>query len=75
MVGRRKRMVILTIQGIGALLRDYLGDNMPEDAVGVGIEINPQENGRLALVMESPSIPDNAKPLFVNFNLKKVYAL
>lgn len=75
MTGRRKRMVILTIPTIGALLRDYIGDNMPPDAHAVGIEINPQEQGRLAVVMESDNIPDNAKPVFVHFDLKRVYSI
>jgi hypothetical protein len=68
-------MVILTIQTIGALLRDYLGDHMPEDAIGVGLEINPQENGKLAMVMSSPAIREGAKDINAHFHLKRVHTV
>jgi hypothetical protein len=70
----RKRMVILTIDTMGELLKDYLGgDNVPTDAVAQRLLINPQENGKLALELASPNIKRDAKPIYVNFDIKRIY--
>lgn len=74
MTARRKRMVILTIPTIAALLKDYVGNGVPDDAVGVGLEINPQENGRLAVVLDVPSLTQDPKDIYVHFDLKRVYS-
>jgi len=72
----KKRMVILTIDTLGELLKDYIGaSNVPTDAVAQRLMINPQENGRLALEIASPNIKRDAKPIYVNFQIKRTYSV
>ncbi len=72
----KRRQVILTLDTLAELLKDYIGENIiPKDSVAQRLLINPQENGRLALEIASPSIKPDAKPIFVNFNLKRVYSV
>lgn len=74
MAQAKDRMVILTIDTIGELLKDYVGaHNVPIDAVAQRLLINPQDNGKLALELASPSIKADAKPIYVNFDIKRVY--
>lgn len=74
MAQAKKRMVILTMDTIAELIKDYLGaSNVPTDAVAQRLLINPQENGKLALEIASPNIKADAKPIYVNFNIKRIY--
>lgn len=76
MAQSRDRMVILTIDTIGELLKDYVGENnIPVDAVAQRLLINPQDNGKLALELASPNIKADAKPIYVNFDIKRVYSV
>lgn len=76
MAQTRKRMVILTIDTMAELLKDYLGEGVvPRDAKALTLQINPQENGKLALVLDSPSIKPNAPDIFVHFDLKRIFAV
>ena len=76
MAQSRDRMVILTIDTIGELLKDYVGaNNIPTDAVAQRLLINPQDNGKLALELASPNIKADAKPIYVNFDIKRVYSV
>lgn len=72
---RRKRMVILTVETIGELLRDYLGDVIPRDARSLRLEFCPKENGKLALVYEGDSIKPDAKDVIAYFDLKRMYSV
>ena len=72
----KRRQVILTLDTLCELLKDYIGDNtIPSDAMAQRLLINPQENGKLALEIASPSIKVDAKPIFVNFDLKRIYSV
>ncbi len=72
----QRRQVIITIDSLGELFKDYLGEGViPADAVAQRLMINPLENGKMALEVASPSIPDNAKDIRVNFQLKRVYTV
>lgn len=72
----QRRQVIITIDSIGELLKDYLGEGVvPADAVAQRLMINPLENGKIALELASPSIKANAKDIRVSFELKRVYSV
>lgn len=74
MAQTRNRRVILTIDSIGRLLMDYIGNsNIPVGAKPVRLMVNPQEQGRLCVVVDHPDIPENAKDIFVHFDLKRIY--
>lgn len=74
MAQAKRRMVILTIETITELIKDYLGSGtVPVDAVGQRLLINPRENGKLALEVASPNIKADAKPIYVNFDIKRIY--
>lgn len=76
MAQTRKRMVILTIDTMAELIKDYVGDGViPRDAKALTLQISPQENGRLALVLDSPNIKPNAPDIFVHFDLKRIFAV
>lgn len=68
-------MVIMTIETIGELLKDYLGSTLPADAKSLRLEFSPKENGKLALVYESDQIPRDAKDIVVYFDLKRIYGV
>lgn len=68
-------MVIITLDTLACLLIDYLGGVVPEDAKPVSLQTNPQEQGKLAIVVESPNIPANAKDIIVYFDLKRIFSV
>lgn len=74
MAQTRNRRVILPIDSVGRLLLDYIGNsNIPPDAKPTRLMINPQEQGKLCVVVEHPDIPANAKDIIVYFDLKRIY--
>lgn len=76
MAQSRDRMVILTIDTLANLLVDYLGkSNLPEGATPVSLQINPRENGKLALLVEHPLIQHGAGDILADFDLKRVYTV
>jgi hypothetical protein len=69
-------MIIVTLDTICELLKDYLGpEYVPSDARATRLLINPQEEGRLALEIMSPDIKPNDKPLFAHFDIKRNYTV
>lgn len=72
----RTRGVILTIDTIAELFKDYIGgEDVPEDAMAVKLMFKPTEQGKLALLMVSDSFPADAAPLQATFNLKRLYSV
>ena len=72
----RKRMVIVTLDTLAELLKDYLGeDYIPSDAKATRLMVNPQEQGKLALEVTSPNINYNDKDVFAHFDLKRIYSV
>lgn len=69
----KTRMVILTLPTLGALIRDYLGDQVPDDAVAVQMLVNPRENGKLGFVLSSPSLKAGQEPKRVMFDIRRNY--
>lgn len=73
---RRQRMIVVTLDTLAELLKDYLGpDYLPADARATRLLVNPQENGKLALEVMSPGIKPDAKPLFAHFDIKRNYII
>lgn len=76
MAQARKRMVIVTLDTIAELIKDYVGEsNIPADARAYRLLTNPQERGKLAIDLTSLSIPRDAKDMFVNFDIKRVFSV
>lgn len=71
----KQRMVILRIDDVMALVKDYAKGEIPQDAMPVQFRLNKAEGGKLALEIESGEIPQGAKPLEVRFNLKRIFGL
>lgn len=73
---RRKRMLVITLDTLAELLKDYLGpEYIPADARATRLLVNPQEEGRLALEVMSPEIKPDAKPLYAHFDIKRTYSV
>lgn len=72
---RRKRMVILTVDTIGALLRDYIGEAIPQTATSLRLEFSAKDNGKLAIIFEDDNIAENSQDIYTHFDLKRVYTI
>lgn len=68
-----RRMVILRIDDLVALLRDFT--HLPSDVRAVKLMVNPQEQGKIGVVVESDEIKHGAAPLHIHFDLKRVYSV
>lgn len=70
------RQVIVTVESILALLKDYCGEEeIPEDAKVVGFKYKPTELGRFAIVIESPRLKYGVKPIEVRVDNKRIYGV
>jgi len=49
----RERFVIVTIDTIVELLKDYCGQDIPADAMPLRLLLRPEEKGRLAIELTS----------------------
>lgn len=72
----RKRIIIIPIDSIVALFKDYLGqDVIPRNAMPVKLQYNPALSGMFAVVVDSPDIPRDAPAAVANFKLKRMFAV
>jgi hypothetical protein len=71
------RFVILTIDTITALIYDYAGEalNLPDDIKPIKFRINPTNNGKLELMLESETWEKDQSPEEIKFEIKRVYGL
>ena len=71
-----KRKIIVPIDSIMALLKDYTKDtgDIPADTMPLSLMVNPAEKGMFAIQAESPSWKDDT-PIRINFDIKRVYSL
>lgn len=73
----RQRHIILTIDTISELFKDYIDneDDLPADAQPVRMLIQPAENGKLAIEFQSDHLKPGSNPLSVSFQLKRMYSV
>ena len=71
----RERYVVVTIDTIVELLKDYCGEDIPTDAMPLRLLLRPEEKGRLAIELISDSFKPDSPSLVVNFRNKRVFAV
>ncbi len=72
----KPRYIILTIDTITELLKDYVGgEDIPSDAQPLKLMLNPSEKNKIAIVMDSDSWKEGMAPLDVKFKIKRVYGI
>lgn len=70
----KRRRCILTIDSIVALFKDYLTEeDMPTTVVPIKLMVNPKEVGKLAILAESLDWPQDAPPLQIHFDIRRIY--
>ncbi len=70
------RMVILPIDTINALFKDYCGQlGYPKDALAVRLQYKPTEMGKLALVIESDEFTGPQTPEQIKFDIRRFYGV
>lgn len=72
----KSRFVVVTIDTIAEIIRDYVADesDIPADAMPVSMQINPI-NKKLAITFVSDNWKEQPAPLAVNFDIKRIYAV
>lgn len=69
----RMRMIVCQLDDICRLFADYCGmTGFPEDARAVRLMVK-EGSKKLALVVESPSIPSGAPPEEIRFEIKRMF--
>jgi hypothetical protein len=72
----RPRYIILTIDTITELIKDYVGlDELPADARAISIQMRPTDGGKLAIDMISDTWTQEQDPIDVNFKIKRMYGV
>lgn len=72
----RPRYIVLTIDTICELLKDYVGgEDIPQDAQPLKLMLNPQEQNKIAIVMDSDTWKEGLPPLDVKFKIKRVFSV
>ena len=71
-----QRMVIVTVDTLVEILKDYLGEeNVPRDATVERLLVKPNEKGKFAFVVESPGIKQGGQAVVADFQLRRVYGV
>ena len=71
----RSRMIIIDIDSICSLLKDYVGQvGFPADAVPLKFMLNPQER-KLGLVVESEEFRGPQAVEEIKFDLRRVFGI
>ena len=72
----KQRFVIVTIDSLAELLKDYCGqEDLPASAQPIKLLLKPTEHGKLAILMESDEWKADMPPLSVNFQLKRIFTV
>lgn len=70
-----QRMVIVTVDTLAEVLKDYLGEeNVPTDATVVTLLVNKSEQGKFALTLESDDWNKDLSALVVDFQVKRYFS-
>lgn len=72
-----QRYIVLTIDTISELLKDYIAneEDLPADAAPIRMLFRPDEKGKLAIEFQSEHIKAGSPPIAVTFNLKRIHAV
>jgi len=71
----KHRYIIVTIDTIAELLKDYCGqEDLPATAMPIKLMLKPTDQGKLAILFDSPDWSSDLPPLSVSFRLKRIYA-
>lgn len=71
----KRRLVILSIEDITRLFKDYVGQvGFPVDAMPIKFLLNAQER-KLGMVVESDEWAKNMPPEEIKFDLRRVYGV
>lgn len=72
---RETRTVVVTIESLLEIVKDYVRDQVPADAKAVKLMFNPQER-KIAIVTESSEWKEGeCSPVMVKFELRRVYSV
>ena len=72
----KPRMVVVTIDTLVEIMKDYLGPEiLPTSARPVTLRVNPAEQGKFAVVVESPDLPYSDTAMHVNYRNKRVFGV
>lgn len=71
----KRRRVLISIDDATALLRDYVGQDIPADARPLQLMLRPTEAGRLGIMMDSDDWAVGQPPLDVKFELRRFHSL
>lgn len=75
MPNTNQRLVVVTIDTILAVLRDYAGGEIPADAQAVSFQLNPREKNKFMLVIDSPSYDKQLPPMILDFDIRRFYGV
>lgn len=71
-----KRMVIVTVDTLVEILKDYLGEEeMPGDARVETLLVKPNEKGKFAIRVASERFEQDQAAMVVDFDIKRVYSV
>lgn len=71
----KERYVIVTIDTIVNLLKDYCGPDIPTDTMPHRLLLRPEEKGRLAIELVSDEFKPDSPSLVVHFRNKRIHAV
>ena len=72
----KRRMVIVTIDTLLEILKDYLGpQRVPGDSKPTRLLVKPSEQGRFCIEFESDELAEGLPALQVNYENRRVYGL
>lgn len=72
----KTRRIILTIDSIMALLKDYCStEDVPPNSMPVKLMVNPKEQNKLAIYAQALEWQEGLPPLQVHFDVRRVYSV
>lgn len=71
----RSRLIIVTIDTLMALFKDYLPGYVPEDATPLELFIHPSTPGKMAILTESSNWDSAGNEVNVRFELRRSYGV
>ncbi len=76
MKGKQVRSVVVTVDTLVEVLKDYLGEeNLPADAQAVRLLVNRKEQGKVGLVVASEQLATGLPALQAHFDIRRVYSV
>lgn len=71
----KERYLVVTIDTITELFKDYCGEDIPADAKPIKLLLKPTDRGRLAILLDSDTWVGSPEPLSVSFKIKRVHTV